>query len=95
MAYRDTYRSFPTLVVGFEQIGVSLPMLPIPFHRCLLHDFMICGLPGKFTRVIEIDTMINTGAMIGTAELSVMVAFCKKYPWLIKAIIDSANGYSQ
>ena len=53
---------------------------------------MICGLPGKFTIVIEIDTMIDTGAMIGTAKLSVMVELCKKYPWLVKAIIGSADG---
>ena len=52
---------------------------------------MICGLPGKFTRVIDIDTMIDTDAMIGTAKLSVMVAFCKKYPWLVKTIIDRAD----
>ena len=32
----------------------------------------------KFTRVIEIDTITNNGAMIGTAKLSVMVALCKK-----------------
>ena len=42
--------------------------------------------------MIEIDTMIDTGDMIGTAKLSIMVAFCKKYPWLVKAIIDSADG---
>ena len=56
---------------------------------------MICGLSGKFTRLIEIETMIDTAAMIGTAKLSVMVAFCKKYPWLSKAIIDSAYGEFQ
>ena len=56
---------------------------------------MICGLSGKFTRVLEIRTMIDTGTMIGTAKSSVMVAFCKKYPWLAKAIIDSADGEFQ
>ena len=67
-------------------------MLPVPAQRCLLHAVIICGLPGKFTRVIEIDTMIDTGDMIGTAKLSIMVAFSKKYPWLVKAIIVSADG---
>ena len=70
-------------------------MLPVPVQRCLLHAVMIFGLPGKFTRVVEIDTMIDTGTMIGTAKLSVMVAFCKKYPWLVKAIIDSGDGEFQ
>ena len=53
---------------------------------------MLCGLPGKFTRVIEIKNMIDNDAMIGTANLSIVVAFCKKYPWLVKAIIYSADG---
>ena len=56
---------------------------------------MICGLPGKFTRVIDINTMIDTGAMIGTDKLSVMVALCQRYPWLFKAIIDSMDGEFQ
>ena len=77
--------------MGFGQIGISLPMLPVPVQRCILHAVMICGLPGKFTRVIEIDTMIDTGAIIGTAKLRVMVSFCKKYLWLVKAIIDSLD----
>ena len=94
-SYRDTYRAFPDLVMGFEKNEISLPMLPVPVQRCLLHAVTICGLPGKFTRVIEIDTMINTGAMIGTAKLSVVVAFCRKYTWLIKAMIDSADGEFQ
>ena len=63
------------IVMSFEQIGIYLPMLPVPFHRCLLHAVMIYGLPGKFTRVIDIDTIIDTGAMIGTAKISVTVAF--------------------
>ena len=58
----------------FEQIGIYLPILSVPFQRFLLHAIMICGLPGKFTIVIEIDTMINNGAMIGTTEVSVIVA---------------------
>ena len=70
-------------------------MLPVPVQRCLLRDIMICGLSGKFTRVIDIDTMIDTGAMVGTANLSVVVAFCKKYPWLVMVIIDSADGEFQ
>ena len=70
-------------------------MLPVPVQRCTLHDVMICGLLGKFTIVIEIDTMINNGAIIGTAKLRFMVEFCKKYPWLVKAIIDSADGEFQ
>ena len=45
--------------------------------------------------MIDIDTMIDTGAMIGTANLSNMVSFCKKYPWLVKEIIDSADGEVQ
>ena len=70
--------------MGFEPFGVYLPMLPVPVHRCLLHAVMIYGLPGKFTRVIDIDTMIDTGAMIGTAKISVTVAFYNKYPSLVK-----------
>ena len=66
---------------------------PYPCYPSLSKGFffMICGLPRKFTRVIEVYTMIDTGAMIGTAKLSVMVAFCNKYPWLVKVIIDSAD----
>ena len=45
--------------------------------------------------MIDIDTMIDTGAMIGTAKLSVIVEFFKKHPWLVKAIIDSADGEFQ
>ena len=67
-------------------------MLPVPFQRCLLHAVIICGLPGKFTRVVEIETIIDTGAMIGTSKLSVMVAFCNKCPWIAKAIINSADA---
>ena len=70
-------------------------MLPVPVQRCLLHAVMIFGLPGKFIIVVEIDTMIDTGAMIGAAKLSVIVVFCKKYPWLIKAIIDIGDGEFQ
>ena len=36
-----TYRSFPALVMGFEQFEVSLPMLPVPFQSCLLCSVMI------------------------------------------------------
>ena len=67
-------------------------MLPVPFQRCFLRAVMISGLPSKFTRVIEINAMIKTGAMIGTSKISVMVTFCNKYPWLVKAIIDNADG---
>ena len=81
--------------MGFEPFGVYLPMLPVPVQIFLLRAVMICGLPGKFTRVIEIDNMIDTGTMIGTSNLSVMVEFCKKYPWLVKAIIDNADGEFQ
>ena len=91
-AYRDTYRSFLPLFMGFAKIRISLPMLPVPVQRFLLRAVVIFGLPGMFTRVIEIDTMIDTGAMIGTANLIGMVEFCKKYPWLAKAIIDSTDG---
>ena len=45
--------------------------------------------------MVEIDTMIDTGAMIGTAKLSAMLVFCKKYLCLVKAIIDSADGEFQ
>ena len=81
--------------MGFEQIGISLPILPVPVQRCLLHAVLICVLPGKFTRVIDIDTMIGTGAMIETAKRSVMVEFCKKCLWIFKAIIDSSDGEFQ
>ena len=45
--------------------------------------------------MIDINNIIDTGAMIETAKLSVMVEFSKKYPWLVKAIIDSVVGEFQ
>ena len=73
-AYMDTYRAFPFLVIGFEQIRISLPMLPVPVQRCLLYAVTICGLPWKFKRMIDIGTMINTGAIIGSILQEISMA---------------------